>query len=176
MFLYVVRHASAGDPRSDPQKDEKRPLDKEGVEQCRQLGRVLAAVRVEVALVISSPLKRATQTAVLLSNEIGHEGKLLLADALRPEANFAAFRALLQQHRKLESVIVVGHNPSISQFASRLISGGQNESCIDLKKGAAAKVELRHRGAKLHWCITPKIIRSVYESSMSSSRPKSSRK
>jgi phosphohistidine phosphatase len=176
MFVYVVRHASAGEPRSDPKKDEKRPLDKEGVEQCRQLGRVLTTLGVEVALVISSRLKRATQTAALLCNEIGYEGKLVLDDALRPDANFSAFRAMLQQHRKLDVVMVVGHNPSISQFASRLVSDGQSDNCIDLKKGAAARLELRPRGARLHWCITPKVIRAAYESSITSSRPKSSRK
>ena len=176
MFVYVVRHASAGESRSDPKKDEKRPLDKEGIEQCRQLGRVLAALRVEIALVISSPLKRATQTAALLCNEIGYEGKLVLDDSLRPEAGFNEFRTMLQQHRKLDAVMVVGHNPSISQFASRLVSDGQNESSVDFKKGGAAKLELKSRGAQLLWCVAPKLIRAAYESSIASSRPKSSRK
>lgn len=176
MLLYIVRHASAGESKSDPKKDEKRPLDKEGVEQCRQLGRVLAALKIEISAVISSPLKRATQTAVLLANEIGYEGKLIMSDALRPEAGFASFRTLLNQQRNAEAVMVVGHNPSISQFASKLVSGAHNENCIDLKKGAAAKLELKPRGAQLQWCITPKVIRSVHESSISSSRPKSSRK
>jgi phosphohistidine phosphatase SixA len=70
----------------------------------------------------------------------------------------------------------VGHNPSLNQFASKLVSGGQNENCIDLKKAAAAKLELKPRGAQLQWCITPKVLRVAYESSISSSRPKSSRK
>jgi phosphohistidine phosphatase len=176
MLLYIVRHASAGQHRADPKKDEKRPLDKDGVEQCRQLGRVLAALKVEVSVVISSPLKRATQTAVLLSNEIDYEGKLIMSDALRPEATFASFRALLGQQRDAEAVMVVGHNPSLNQFASKLVSGGQNENSIDLKKAAAAKMEMKLRGAQLQWCITPKVLRAAYESSISSSRPKSSRK
>src|SRR5262245_38171047 len=108
MLVYVVRHASAGESRSDPKKDEKRPLDKEGVEQCRQLGRTLAALSVDISAAISSPLKRATQTASLLSNEMGYEGKLLLDDALRPDATFGAFRALLQLHRKADAIMVVG--------------------------------------------------------------------
>jgi phosphohistidine phosphatase len=177
MFLYIVRHASAGERRSaDPKKDEKRPLDKEGLEQGRQLGRVLAALKAEVTVVISSPLKRAIQTAALLSNEIGYEAKIVLDDALRANAQFATFRALLAKHKNSEAIIVVGHDPSISQFASRLVSDGQSDACIDLKKGAAAKLELKARSVKLHWCITPKVIRSIYESSISSSRPKSSRK
>lgn len=176
MLIYVVRHASAGESVSDPKKDEKRPLDKEGVEQCRHLGRLLAGLRIDIGLVISSPLKRATQTASLLSNEIGYEAKLLLDDSLRPDANFNEFRTMLQQHRKLDGVMVVGHNPSISQFASRLVSNAQSDNCIDLKKGGAAKLDLRSRGCELHWCISPKLIRVAYESWMASSRPKSSRK
>src|SRR5215813_8002101 len=125
MFVYVVRHASAGEPRSDPKRDEKRPRGEEGVEQCRQMGRVLATLGVEVGLVVSSPLKRATQTAALLSNELGYEGKLVLDNSLRPDANFNAFRAMLQQHRKFDAIMVVGHNPSLSQFASLLVSDGQ---------------------------------------------------
>jgi len=55
MLLYVVRHASAGESRADPKKDEKRPLDKDGIEQCRELGRLLAALKTEITLVVSSP-------------------------------------------------------------------------------------------------------------------------
>jgi phosphohistidine phosphatase SixA len=99
-----------------------------------------------------------------------------MSDALRPEATFASFRALLGQQRDAEAVMVVGHNPSLNQFASRLVSGGNNENSIDLKKAAAAKLEMKLRGAQLQWCITPKVLRAAYESSISSSRPKSSRK
>lgn len=176
MILYVVRHASAGESRPDPKKDEKRPLDKDGTEQCRELGRLLATLKTEITLVISSPLKRATQTAALLINEMGYEGKLILDDALRPDAEFSAFRTLLAKYRRMEAILVVGHNPSISQFASLLVSGGENEVCIDLKKAGATKLELKPRAAQLHWCTTPKLIRSAYEVSISSSRPKSSRK
>ena len=58
-------------------KDEKRALDKDGIEQCGYIGRALAARGVQVDVIISSPLKRATQTAALVGNEMGHEGKLV---------------------------------------------------------------------------------------------------
>jgi phosphohistidine phosphatase SixA len=76
MIIYFVRHASAGQKKATPKKDEKRPLDAEGVHQCTQMGRILSAMEVTVDAVISSPLKRATQTAALVANEIGYEGKL----------------------------------------------------------------------------------------------------
>ena len=71
MIVYFVRHASAGHHLANPVQDEKRPLDDEGIEQCTQVGRALAAMDVRVDAVISSPLKRATQTASLVANELG---------------------------------------------------------------------------------------------------------
>ena len=62
MIIYFLRHASAGERMSNPKKDEKRALDKEGIEQCGYVGRALAALDVQVDAVVSSPLKRSTQT------------------------------------------------------------------------------------------------------------------
>src|SRR5690349_12975289 len=95
MIVYFLRHASAGESKRDPKKDEARPLDRDGVEQCGLIGRVLAALEIQVDAVVSSPLKRAAQTAVLVGNELGFEGKLLFDDSLRPESPFEKFRELL---------------------------------------------------------------------------------
>ena len=52
---------------------------------------------VRVDAIISSPLKRATQTASLVANEIGYDGKLQRTPALRPDAQMEAFRELLER-------------------------------------------------------------------------------
>jgi phosphohistidine phosphatase len=52
MIIYFVRHASAGQKKATPKKDEKRPLDAEGVHQCTQMGRILSAMEVTVDAVI----------------------------------------------------------------------------------------------------------------------------
>lgn len=175
MIVYFLRHASAGQSKSDPVKDEKRALDEDGVEQCGHIGRALAALDVHVDVLISSPLKRASQTASLVGNEMGHEGKLVIDRALLPEAAFPAFRDLLNRHAKQEAILVVGHNPSMSEFLGKLIGDGA-EASIDFKKGAVAKVEVDRKMAALHWCLTPKVVRTLYESAAASSRPKTSRK
>ena len=82
---------------ANPKKDEKRALDKDGIEQCGIVGRALAALDVQVDVMISSPLKRAAQTASLVGNELSYEGKLQLEDALRPGASFADFRKIARQ-------------------------------------------------------------------------------
>jgi phosphohistidine phosphatase len=175
MIVYFLRHASAGQSKSDPVKDEKRALDEDGIQQCGYIGRALAALDVHVDIMISSPLKRASQTASLVGNEMGYEGKLVMDRALLPEAAFQAFRELLNRHSKQEAILVVGHNPSMSEFLGKLIGDGA-EASIDFKKGAVAKVEVDRKMAALHWCLTPKVVRTLYESAAASSRPKTSRK
>ncbi len=176
MIIYFLRHANAGQPVANPKKDEKRALDKEGIEQCGYVGRALAALDVQVDVIISSPLKRATQTASLVGNEIGHEGKLQIEPALRTEGTFSDFRKLLDKYAKQESIMVVGHNPNLTEFLGRIISDTGCQASVDLKKAAVAKVETRRNSGALQWCLTPRILRTLYTSAAESSRPKTSRK
>jgi phosphohistidine phosphatase len=176
MFLYFLRHASAGQSLISPKKDEKRGLDKDGIEQCGYIGRALAALGVQVEIIVSSPLKRATQTAALVGNEMGHEGKLVMENALRPQANFTDFQKMLEKYSRQDSVLVVGHNPSLGEFLGRVISESGCEAVVELKKGAVAKVEMRRNSGSLSWCITPRILRALYTAATESSRPKTSRK
>jgi phosphohistidine phosphatase len=176
MIIYFLRHASAGESLDNAKKDEKRALDREGIEQCGYIGRMLAAVQAQVEVILSSPLKRSAQTASLVGNEMGHEGKIILDNALRPEADFGAFRALLDRYRRHEALLVVGHNPNLSEFLGRLVSASGCEAAIELKKGAVARVETRRTAGQLNWCVTPRLVRAVYASAAESARPKSSRK
>jgi len=176
MILYFLRHASAGEHFTNPKRDEKRALDKEGIEQCGYIGRALAALDVQVETVVSSPLKRCTQTASLVGNELGYEGKLQINDWLRPEASLADFRKLLEKYARQEAIMVVGHNPNLSQFLGSLISDSGCEASLELKKGGVAKVELRRASGTLQWCVTPKLLRTLYETAVESSRPNTSLK
>jgi phosphohistidine phosphatase len=176
MIIYFLRHASAGEPVSNPRKDEKRALDETGVEQCGYVGRALSALDVQVDVILSSPLKRAAQTASLVGNEMGHEGKLQLEDGLRPTASFADFRKMLDKYARRESIMVVGHNPTLSEFLGRSVSETGCEAAVELKKGAIARVETNRNTGSLIWCLTPKILRTLYTAAAESSRPKTSRK
>ena len=176
MFLYFLRHASAGQSLISPKKDEKRGLDKDGIEQCGYIGRALTALGVQVEIIISSPLKRASQTAALVGNEMGHEGKLVMENALRPQANYTDFQKLLEKYAGQESALLVGHNPNLSEFLGRVISESGCEAVVELKKGAVAKVEMRRNSGSLSWCITPRILRTLHTAATESSRPKTSRK
>ncbi|HEX8925580.1 MAG TPA: phosphohistidine phosphatase SixA [Terriglobales bacterium] len=162
MLVFFLRHANAGERRSNPKSDEKRPLDREGIEQSRYMGRLLSAMEVHVDLIVSSPLKRATQTAALVGNEIGYEGKLVLDNAMKPAATFEQFEALLRTCHRLDAVMVVGHNPNMARFLSRLVTNGASDRAIEMKKGSIARMDITPKRTLLNWMITPKIAKASY--------------
>jgi phosphohistidine phosphatase len=175
MIVYFLRHASAGESLRDPKKDKKRPLDPAGVTQSHSVGRALAALDVQPELIISSPLTRATQTASLVANELGFEGKIQIEQALTPEASYSDFIDLLRRVASAEAVVIVGHNPNLSEFLGKIIGGRSNPADIDVKKAGVARVEMRRSSGRLTWYITPKLISTLQEAT-TSSRPKTSRK
>jgi phosphohistidine phosphatase len=176
MDIYFVRHANAGEHTADPKQDEKRPLDELGIKQSQDMGAALKALKVQVDVIISSPLTRATQTAAHVAQQLGYEKSVLLDSSLRPEGKFDKFRQLLQRQSGKTAIMVVGHNPSLSEFVSLLVSDEAANSTVELKKGAVAKLELKSRKPSLQWILTPKTVEAIQEASTTKSRPKTSRK
>ena len=178
MNLFILRHASAGIRRSNPVLDLKRPLDKEGKKQCLQLAHVLNALNVQFDLVVSSPLKRSIQTASLVGNETGYESKILLSNALAPEATFKDFQKLLRDCAKSENLLVVGHNPNLTTFLTTLLvpASATVTPSIRLRKGTLARLSITRGPATLQGLLDPRTIRALYATSTKSSRRKTSRK
>jgi phosphohistidine phosphatase len=176
MIIYFLRHANAGEKRADSVKDEKRPLDKDGVVQCRYVGALLSALDVQVDQIITSPLKRAMQTASLVGNDIDFASKLQVSDSLRPSATFEQFRQLIHACAKHEAIMVVGHNPSLTEFVSQIVTNGGSKKSIELKKGGIARVDYSPKRSVLNWMVTPKLARALYGSAHSKSLPKTLRK
>jgi phosphohistidine phosphatase len=174
MVIYFLRHASAGQKQfSNPANDEKRPIDKVGEVQSHDVGRAMAYMGVTPSVIISSPLTRAVQTANIVGQELGYEEKLVLDPALRPEATFEQFKALLNRHKERRSIMVVGHDPSMTEFVNRMLSGGGPLGVVEMKKGGVAKVEKElRRQAILRWLITPKLVQRTQRSAAKRSRPK----
>lgn len=176
MTIYLFRHANAGQHLGDYKKDETRPLDKSGERQSHDVGRALAAMEVEVDVIISSPLTRAMQTAEIAAKEFSHRDKIVTDDAMRPEAGYDQFQDLLTRYGKNQAIMAVGHNPSITDFLVTLLAGSAAREFIDYKKGAVARVDLDGGKAVLRWIMTPKMARALQTASANSSRPKTVRK
>ena len=150
MDIYFLRHANAGEAKFSSTKDAKRPIDKLGIEQSHDV-----------------------QTAAVVANEIGYEDKVITDAALLPGASFQQFRELLVRHSRKEAIMVVGHNPSMTEFLNRILFAEGRHNAVEMKKGSVARVEkVGRRTAVLKWCMPPKAVRLIQQASASSSRPK----
>ena len=120
--LFLVRHAKSS--RDDPSlPDRDRPLDERGKQEAPMMGKRLAKRKVKPDLLVSSPALRALTTAQLIAEEIGYKRKDIVADdrlyGSSPDELLAIIRAL---DKKLDQVMLVGHNPEFSELAHRLSS------------------------------------------------------
>ena len=177
MNLFILRHASAGMRRPNPLLDSKRPLDKEGKKHCIQLAHVLNALDIQFDLIVSSPLKRCLQTASLVGTETGYEAPILNSTALAPEAGLKDFQKLLRDNADRENLLVVGHNPNLTNFlGALLVPAGSPEARVRLRKGTLARVVLTRGPATLQGLLDPRTVRALYATSTKSSRRKTSRK
>jgi phosphohistidine phosphatase len=176
MNLYILRHGNAGQRKSNPALDFKRPLDKEGKRQCILLGGFLNAMDVQFDFVISSPLKRALQTAALVGTETGYEKKIQLSQALAPDGAWKDFERLLDGVASHDDVLMVGHNPNLPEFLNRLLFPNTSGSTLRIRKGAVALLDFQRGAVKLQWLIDPRVLRAAQSSTTKKSRAKTSRK
>jgi phosphohistidine phosphatase len=112
MLVFLVRHAHS-DP-GDP--DELRPLSVRGREEARALGERLAAHPTPPALVVSSPLLRARETAEAIVDATSAE--LRIDERLAPGATLELLQATLDDIDS--TVATVGHQPDCSEIAIAL--------------------------------------------------------
>lgn len=118
MRIYLVRHGDAV-PEEEAGSDRDRWLSPRGREAARILGRLLRETHVSPDAIISSPLPRAVQTAELVAASIDFIGHIASLRCLEPSAQprvAAGIIATLGQ-----SVVVVGHEPSISALGAFLL-------------------------------------------------------
>jgi phosphohistidine phosphatase len=162
MDLLVLRHGEAG-TRSNLEGDFKRSLTAEGKQEILEISNGLKALEIELNHVITSPLLRAKQTAEIVAKSLKYKGKIKELDSLKPEGNKLELYSVLSEFKQDSMVLVVGHEPYLSEMISDAIS--QTGCRIDLKKGGLARMRIlstlpKIRG-ELRWLLTPKHMKKI---------------
>ena len=124
-MLWLLRHAEA----AEGTPDEDRPLTERGVDQARAAGFALDRLGARPDLCLTSPKRRAHQTASLACEALGIEPVLEPALAGHPFDAVALAAGL-------EDVLLVGHDPSFSLTVHDL-TGAQAR----MRKGGLAGIE-----------------------------------
>ena len=166
MDLLVIRHADAGDAAEfarTGRPDDERPLSVEGRKKMRQVVRGLRGITPEIAVLASSPLARARETAEIVARE--YEGpEIEIVPALRPAERPEALARWLERRQPGGLAAVVGHEPHLSTMVGWLLAG-TDRSFLDLKKGAACLLSCGGTwgagSAALRWALTPGQLRAL---------------
>ncbi len=166
MILYILRHAVAVEPgRPAYEDDSQRPLSGKGIAKMEQIAAGLRRMDVEFDLIFTSPYLRARQTAEILAKPYSLQDKLIVTPALLPEAPAGQIVAEINEsYDRLESLILVGHEPFLSNLTSMLISGDPTLDIV-LKKGGLCRLYidqlLYDRCATLEWLLLPSQIANL---------------
>jgi phosphohistidine phosphatase len=120
-ILYLMRHAKSS-WNFDDLTDEQRPLNDRGREDAPRMGQALAKRHIHLDLLISSQAVRALTTAALVAKEINYPHERIV---VRPEIYHADIEGLMRVVRECpddaKSVLLVGHNNTLTDFANYLL-------------------------------------------------------
>ena len=119
VYLYLVRHAKSS--WADPgMADMARPLNGRGKHDAPVMGRRLKARGVVPDLIITSPAKRARRTTKEIAKAMGYEGDVDIADSIYGGGAGEIIRVAQSVDASVASLIVVGHNPDMTELANSL--------------------------------------------------------
>jgi phosphohistidine phosphatase len=158
MEIYILRHGVAEEPQAG-QPDSERALTPDGRKKLRNVLRTAASAGVAPSLILSSPYKRALQTAQMAAEILEYKGELLRTKALEPAGSPKAVWDEIRVHKDEARILLVGHEPLFSRLTAYLL--GSPNLQVDFKKGAVACVEIERFPVEPHgvlrWMLTSKL-------------------
>jgi phosphohistidine phosphatase len=161
MNLYLLRHGLAVELGEHGfTRDSERPLTSKGRAKLAHVAAAIKALEISFDEVVSSPYVRARQTAEQIAEEVGFRGKIEFTEAMVPGGSASEVIHLLNRLAPWEhGVLLVGHEPFLSDFISLLVSGHTGFPVV-MKKGGLCHLSAESfrpgRCAALEWLLTPK--------------------
>ena len=136
MNLWLLRHAAAQDVTPSG-RDDERALTAEGAARAAAVARGLALLAPTIEVVLSSPYRRARETAEAAARALGVEG-VVESSALEPG------RAASEIVRQLSAapwnrVLLVGHEPLLGSVIGLIVFGDEGRA-VPLRKAQLARL------------------------------------
>jgi phosphohistidine phosphatase len=164
VLLVLFRHgiAIARDDKDCP-ADAERALTGKGRRRTIGAAEGLAAMGVKPDRVLSSPYRRARESAEIVAEVLGvTKGRSHVVEGLLPDDPPRRLGKLLIEHRG-DCVLVVGHAPHLDR-ALRWQVDGDVRVVTELKKAGAAGLDVTKPGdpgGTLLWMATPGMLRAL---------------
>lgn len=156
MEIYLLRHAIAETARHG-QPDAERALTEEGRDKLRRVLERARAAGVKPSAILSSPYRRAMETAAVAKEALAFGGEIERSEALVPNASPYDAWEEIRAHKSESSILLASHEPLMSSLAAFLL--GVPALQVDMKKAALLRVDCDRLGPQpkgvLKWMITP---------------------
>ena len=164
--LFLFRHAKS-DWDAHYTTDHQRPLSSRGISAAKTMGLLLAQSNKLPDLVICSTATRARQTYELAAKQGNWHCDSQFSDLIYESHSSEILELLQQMNQNLNSVMLVGHEPTWSGLTSLLIGGGN----IRFPTAAIARIDFyandwRNVNAargELRWLLQPRFFKHVEE-------------
>jgi phosphohistidine phosphatase len=166
--LYLLRHGDAGKRMAVAAGGNTGdvPLTIVGREEIAIIARSVKALNLRFSAIVTSPLKRAVQTAKIIAKVLAIENRISVWNDLVPEGNRSKLYNKLNQYARDSSVLMIGHEPYLSNIMYDMIfqkNRVNQRGRINLKKAGLAKIRVisltPNISGELRWLLTPRIIK-----------------
>jgi phosphohistidine phosphatase len=158
MDLFILRHGKAG-KSSDGTADAARALTRNGKDEIKKVARWMKGNKFRFDAIATSPLKRAFGTAKIIATVLGQKDRLTVWDELAPGGDLDSVCYNASHYGENATVLIIGHEPTLSLLISKIIGGNGNGSIILVKAGLA-KIQnysfTKRPSGDLQWLLTPK--------------------
>lgn len=161
MIIYLLRHGIAELQGLRIIPDRDRLLTPEGERKLRRTGRWLQGRKDKPGLILSSPYRRAVQSAEVI-RKFFPEAKLRLSGVLTPEGDVRKAAALLVRQNPAVPVLISSHEPFLGKFSSYLITGS-DRAILKFKKAGLMQLSWQTPsafggGALMEWFVSPGLL------------------
>jgi phosphohistidine phosphatase len=158
MQIYLLRHGIAEEPRTGL-TDPERALTSEGREKLRRVLKQARKAGATPSLILSSPYRRALETADVAVEVLGYGGKVVRTRALTPEASPLDTWQEIRARKDEAAILLASHEPLMSSLAAFLLDSPSLQ--VDMKKAALVRVDCDRFGPEakgvLKWMLTPSV-------------------
>jgi phosphohistidine phosphatase len=155
MEIYLLRHGIADGGRPGG-RDSDRELTAEGREKLRRVLKRAHQAGVSPGVILTSPYRRAVQTAEIAAEALQYPGELVKTQALVPDGSPQAVWDEICSRRTEAAILLASHEPLMSSMAAFLLASPALQ--VDMKKGAMARVDCDHFGpvprGMFKWMLT----------------------
>jgi phosphohistidine phosphatase len=156
MQIYLLRHGIAEDAQPG-HSDADRALTGEGRDKLQRVLKRAEAAGVEIEELLSSPLKRAIETAEEAAGILRFRSKIVKTKALTPDASPVDVWEEIRARREIRSLLMASHEPLMSSTAAFLLDAPALQ--VDMKKAALLRIDCDRFGPQprgvLKWMLTP---------------------